>query len=181
MLASYILRRCATFLCGSRSREISEHAGPLRFTQNGRTSILENRPELTTEQLTRTVALMDAAVPDAQVTSYESLIDGLTLPDANDRHVLAAAIRCSASVIVTFNEKDFPALQLAPFGIEAQHPDAFIEYLFDLDSAAVVNAARKQRANLANPVLEVDQFLDILRRQGLVQTVRSLMGYHAIL
>lgn len=127
-------------------------------------NVLENRPELTTEQLTRTVALMDAAVPDAQVTSYESLIDGLTLPDANDRHVLAAAIRCSASVIVTFNEKDFPALQLAPFGIEAQHPDAFIEYLFDLDSAAVVNAARKQRANLANPVLEVDQFLDILRR-----------------
>ena len=86
---------------------------------------------------------MDAAVPDALVTEYEMLIDGLTLPDAKDRHVLAAAVRCSTSVIVTFNEKDFRASQLASFGIEPQHPDAFIEYLFDLDPAAVVNAAQK--------------------------------------
>ena len=57
----------------------------------------------------RTVDLMDAAVPDALVTEYEPLIDGLTLPDAKDWHVLAAAVGCSASVIVTFNEKDFPA------------------------------------------------------------------------
>ena len=91
-------------------------------------SLLANRPDLTPEQLKRTVDLMDAAVPDALVTEYEPLIDGLTLPDAKDRHVLAAAVRCSASVIVTFNEKDFPASQLAPFGIEPQHPDAFIEY-----------------------------------------------------
>lgn len=144
-------------------------------------SVSENRPDLSMEQLGRTVALMNAAVPDALVIGYEPLITGLALPDPNDRHVLAAAIRCSASVIVTFNEKDFPASQLAPFGVEAQHPDAFVEYLFDLDPAAVVNAAQKQRSNLANPTLEVDRFLDILRKQGLVQTVRALMAYHTIL
>lgn len=53
------------------------------------------------------------------MTGYESLIAGLVLPDADDRHVLAAAIRCNASVIVTFNRKDFPEEALLPYGIEA--------------------------------------------------------------
>lgn len=65
-------------------------------------SLLQNRPDLTSEQLDRTSALMDVAIPDALVTGHESLIPGLTLPDLDDRHVLAAAIRCGASVIVTF-------------------------------------------------------------------------------
>ncbi len=72
-------------------------------------NLLLNRPDLTAEQLNRTSALMDRAIPDALVTGHEELIAGLTLPDIDDRHVLAAAIRCNASVIVTFNEKDFPA------------------------------------------------------------------------
>jgi len=71
-------------------------------------NLLKNRPDLTTEQLDRTSDLMDQAIPDACVYGYERLIEGLTLPDVDDRHVLAAAIRCNASVIVTFNQKDFP-------------------------------------------------------------------------
>ena len=67
---------------------------------------------------------MDLALPDGLVTGHETLIAGLTLPDADDRHVLAAAMRCNACVIVTFNEKDFPEAALAPYGIEAQHPDS---------------------------------------------------------
>ena len=84
---------------------------------------------------------MDLAIPDGLVTGHETLITGLTLPDADDCHVLAAAVRCNASVIVTFNEKGFPASALAPYGVEAQHPDLFIDNLFDLDQAAVVAAA----------------------------------------
>jgi hypothetical protein len=72
-------------------------------------NLLLNRPDLTAEQLNRTSALMDRAIPDALISGYEELIAGLTLPDIDDRHVLAATIRCNASVIVTFNEKDFPA------------------------------------------------------------------------
>lgn len=144
-------------------------------------NLLRNRPDLTREQLDRTVAHMNAAIPDAVVTEHEPLIAGLTLPDPDDRHVLAAAIRCNASVIVTSNEADFPAAALARFGIEAQHPDEFVGYLFDLDPAAVVQAAQKQRSKLVNPALDVDRFLDMLRRQGLVQTTRSLRAYHAIL
>ena len=98
-----------------------------------------------------------------------------------DRHVLAAAIRCGASVIVTFNEKDFPGDSLEPFGIEAQHPDLFIDNLFDLDPAAVVTAAQRQRGQLKHPTVSVDAYLDVLLRQGLVQTTQALSRYRAIL
>jgi len=144
-------------------------------------NLLINRPDLRPDQVDRTSTLMNMAIPYCLVSEYEALIAGLHLPDPHDRHVLAAAIRCGASVIVTFNEKDFPQAALAPFGIEAQHPDLFIDYLFDLDAAAVVSAAQKQRAQLKSPPLDVDRYLDALLRQGLVQTVKALSTYRAIL
>lgn len=144
-------------------------------------NLLRNRPDLSAAQLDRTSGLMNDAIPDSQVCGYEKLIPGLFLPDPDDRHVLAAAIRCGASVIVTFNRKDFPDEALQEFHIEAQHPDEFIDNLFDLDPAAVVEAARRQRARLVNPKLDVDRFLDVLLKQGLVQTVKGLTAYRAVL
>ncbi|CAD0352040.1 PIN domain-containing protein [Xanthomonas hortorum pv. pelargonii] len=153
----------------------------VQIHQEWKRNLLLNRRDLTAEQVDRTSALMDRAIPDALVTGHEPLIAGLQLPDADDRHVLAAAIRCSASVIVTFNLKDFPSATLAPFGIEAQHPDEFIENLFDLDQAAVVSAAQRQRAQLTNPGMEVERYLEVLLRQGLVQTVKALTIYRTVL
>lgn len=153
----------------------------LEIHQEWKRNLLKNRPDLKAEQLDRTSDLMDQAIPDACVTGYETLIEGLSLPDANDRHVLAAAIRCSASVIVTFNQKDFPASKLDEFGIEAQHPDEFVDNLFDLDPAAVVAAAQRQRQQLKMPQMDVDPYLDLLMRQGLVQSVKALNQYRAIL
>lgn len=144
-------------------------------------NLLKNRPDLTPEQLDRTSDLMNRAIPNACVTGYENLIEGLSLPDVNDRHVLAAAIRCNASVIVTFNQKDFPARKLDPFGIEAQHPDEFIDNLFDLDPAAVIASAQRQRQQLKMPPMNIDTYLDLLLRQGLVQSVKALTEYRAIL
>lgn len=144
-------------------------------------SLLRDRSDLTAEQLNRTSALMDQAIPDALVTGHEAIAENLRLPDPGDRHVLAAAIRCGASVIVTFNEKDFPADALEPFGIEAQHPDLFVDNLFDLDPAAVIAAAQRQRRQLKNPPMTVDAYLDVLLRQGLAQTTQALGGYRAIL
>ena len=69
---------------------------------------------------------MDEQVKDAKVTGFEPFIDKLELPDSNDRHVLAAAIRCNADAIVTFNLKDFPISVLKPHGIDVLHPDDFI-------------------------------------------------------
>lgn len=144
-------------------------------------NLLRNRPKLDPGQLQRTVDLMNKAVPDALVTGHEDLIDSLTLPDPDDRHVLAAAIRCNASVIVTFNERDFPAERLATFGIEVQHPDEFIDNLFDLDQAAVVAAAQKQRSTLKNPPIDADRYLEILLKQGLTRTVKDLAGFRSVL
>ncbi|WP_438301066.1 PIN domain-containing protein [Pseudomonas sp. NMS19W] len=144
-------------------------------------NLLKNRPDLTMEQLDRTSKLMDQAIPDACVHDYEDLIAGLTLPDRDDRHVLAAAIRCGAGVIVTFNQKDFPSQTLEPFGIEAQHPDEFVDNLLALDPAAVVSAAQKQRQQLRMPAMDIDPFLDLLQRQGLVTSVKALSDYRAIL
>jgi hypothetical protein len=152
-----------------------------RIHEEWKRNLRLNRPDLRADQIDRTSALMDQAIPDALVSGHEGLIAGLNLPDPDDRHVLAAAIRCGASVIVTFNEKDFPQAALSPYGVEAQHPDLFIDNLFDLDAAAIVTAAQKQRAQLKNPPLDVDRYLDVLLRQGLVQTVKALSTYRAIL
>ena len=144
-------------------------------------NLLKNRTDLTMEQLDRTSDLMDRAIPEACVIDYEDLVTGLTLPDRDDRHVLAAAIRCGAGVIVTFNLKDFPDVLLAPFGIEAQHPDEFVENLFHLDPSVVVAAAQRQRQQLKNPVMDIESFLNLLQRQGLSRSVQALASYRAIL
>lgn len=152
-----------------------------RIHDEWKRNLLINRPDLSARQLDRTSDLMDRAIPDALVTDFESLVDGLSLPDPDDRHVLAAAIRCHASVIVTFNERDFPDDVLDAFGMEAQHPDVFVENLFDLDPACVVAAAQRQRQQLKSPPIEVDHYLDILRRHGLSQTVKALSAFRAVL
>lgn len=87
-------------------------------------NVLKDRPDLEARQLDRTRQLMDANVLDCLVTGYESLIRSLSLPDEDDRHVLAAAIRCGADSIVTFNLKDFPQSALEPYGIEGKRTAA---------------------------------------------------------
>src|SRR5262245_25231347 len=72
-------------------------------------NILANRPDLKPEALARTRELMNQAVPDCLVSGHESLVDSLNLPDPDDRHVLAAAIRCGAQAIITLNLSDFSA------------------------------------------------------------------------
>lgn len=86
------------------------------------TALLKKRPDLSREKLERTRELMDKHAIDALVTGYEDLIPSLQLPDPNDRHVLAAAIRARADVIVTVNLRDFPSESLAPLAIEAAAP-----------------------------------------------------------
>lgn len=137
-------------------------------------TLLANRPDLTRVRLERTRTLMDAAVPDCLVTGHESLIAGLTLPDADDRHVLAAAITCQAGVIVTYNLRDFPDSELGRFGIEAQHPDEFIRHLFDLSPAAVCQAVRELRSDLRKHPKTVQQLLDTFLAAGLAETVSAL-------
>lgn len=144
-------------------------------------NLLMNRPDITQAALTRTVELMERALPDARVVGFETLIEGLTLPDENDRHVLAVALRAKAEVIVTLNQKDFPASALQKFNIEALHPDDFITDLLDLSPGIALEAVRRQRQSLRHPPLSTDDLLDMLLKQGLNGTVSVLKGYrHAI-
>ncbi|MEJ5864691.1 PIN domain-containing protein [Pseudomonas farsensis] len=144
-------------------------------------NVLKNRPDLTQAQLVRTVESMNRAVPDCLVNGYEELISGLGLPDEDDRHVLAAAIKCGASVIVTYNLKDFPADVLKCFEIEALHPDVFLSDIWDLDQAAVLEAVQKQRASLKNPVYTARELLDTLLKQRLPEVVKHLSSYESLI
>jgi predicted nucleic acid-binding protein len=144
-------------------------------------NLLEDRKDLCREQLERTRGLMNASVLDCLVTGYEELIPALTLPDPNDRHVLAAAIRSRTDVIVTSNLKDFPSEVLTKYGMDAQHPDEFIKHLLNLAPHAVCEAAKNQRQRLKNPPKTVDDYLAGLERQGLAQTVNELRSFAALL
>lgn len=105
------------------------------------------------------------------------MIESLELPDPDDRHVLAAAIRCGAQVIVTNNLKDFPSEILEQYELEAQHPDEFLEYQFGLRPNLVIRAAKEQRARWKNPPFTADQYLERLSAQGLVITAEKLADY----
>ena len=142
---------------------------------------LKKNPHLTRERLDMTASKMNEAVMDSLVSDYEPLIAGLQLPDTNDRHVLAAAIKGQAEVIVTFNLKDFPADYLSQFNVWAQHPDEFMSDLIDIAPGEVLLAARQQRAALRNPPRTVDEFLDTLLRQQLPRTVAYLKGRKELL
>lgn len=129
------------------------------------------------ETLVKVSKLMDKHVQDAKVYEYESLIANLDLPDPNDRHVLAAAIKSGADALVTFNLKDFPSEQLAPYGLIALHPDDFIYQLIDLAPVECCVAIKKQRKALKTPPLTALRLLEVLQQQQLPQTVSKLKDY----
>jgi hypothetical protein len=117
---------------------------------------------------------MNACVRDALVSDFEQLIEILELPDPGDRHVLAAAIRGRADLIVTVNLKDFPIDVLNRWGIEAQHPDEFLVNQFHLSQPLFLQALRVVRLRLKNPPKSVHDYLDTLRTQGLLATVKAI-------
>jgi predicted nucleic acid-binding protein len=140
-------------------------------------NVLKDNAQLSAERLARTRSLMNEAVRDCLVSGYEDLVDSLTLPDSDDRHVLAAAIRAGAQVIVTYNLKDFPRDTLARFDIEPLHPDAFLVSLFDLAPGLVCGAVKRQREGLRNPPKTAEELLTSLEGQGLTQAVARLRQF----
>lgn len=144
-------------------------------------NLLSNRPDLAQKQLIRTASLMNNALPDARVSQYEPLIEGIELPDLNDRHVVAAAIKCHAKIIVTLNLKDFPKESMDQLEIEALHPDEFISDLFDLNHALALSAVRRQRLSLTKPEININEYFAALLRQGLPMTFKALEKYQSMI
>ena len=144
-------------------------------------NVLASRSDLTRKQLERTRDLMNTSVLDSVVTDYQRFIPMVELPDKNDRHVVAAAIRCGAAAIVTRNQKDFPATELRKYDLETIDPDDFIVQQFHLSEARVVDSARKVRARLKNPPLSVEEYLVTLEKQELPKTVTLLRHFRDLI
>jgi hypothetical protein len=137
-------------------------------------NLLLKEPNRVRSKLERTRDLMNSAVLDCLITGFEARIESLDLPDLNDRHVLAAAIHGKVDVIVTFNLSDYPGSILSIYGMEAQHPDAFVDGLIQADPDAIFAAVKRQRERLKNPPRSVEEFLATLERQSLPKTVSQL-------
>jgi PIN domain len=131
-------------------------------------NLLANRPDLKRERLLRTCDEMNRAVPDAMVTGYEYLISTLTLPDPEDRHVLAAAMIGGSEVILTLNLKDFPEDRL-PAGISAVAPDEFLCRLFDHNPAELLETMNFHRKSLTRPLKTAEEYIESLRKGGLIR------------
>lgn len=137
-------------------------------------SLHENRPDIGLDRLDRTRKFMNEAVRDVVVDGYESLIDGVDLPDPDDRHVLAAAIRSHAQMIVTANIKDFPASELEKWNIEAKHPDDFLVDQFYLDGIAMHVITQQIADSYTSRSWTQRDVVDALARGGLTQAAALL-------
>lgn len=137
-------------------------------------NLKENRPDLDPAKLDRTRELMNLAVRDCLVTGYEPLVAALHLPDPDDRHVLAAAIKAQAQVIVTDNRHDFPTSVLAQWNVEPKDADVFVLDQIDLSKSIVFGAVQQVADSRRCPPNTVADVLGELARNGLIESVAAL-------
>lgn len=128
------------------------------------------RKGVSKEEAVKRTLKMNLAFPDALVNNYESLIETLKLPDLKDRHVLAAAIKTNANLIVTNNLKDFPQEYLNDFGLSAKCADDFFTDIIDLNHDLSIKAFRKLVLNKKRPPYDIFDVLEIFRNSGLKDT-----------
>lgn len=139
-------------------------------------NLCSNRPDLDPNLLARTRELMVTAIRDCLVTGYEPLISALELPDPGDRHVLAAAIRARAQVIVTSNLKDFPRSALDQWDVEPKSPDDFVLDQISLNEKVVWGCVQQIADAWRNPPGTILDVLARLERNGLTRSVAALGG-----
>ncbi len=136
-------------------------------------AVQKRRPDIPQARLQRLRHLMADAVPDCLVRDYEPLIEGLILRDPDDRHVLAAAIKSSAQVIVTA-DKDFTVDDLRPWNVEAKHPDDFVLDQIDINDRLVWSCVQQIAISRRASPVTVEDVLGELERSGLVQSAAEL-------
>lgn len=137
-------------------------------------NLLANTPGLPAERLEATRQLMNAALPEAAVTGYERHIPIVKLPDPDDRHVAAAAIEAGASIIVTWNLRDFPAAALRKHGLARLSPDAFLTGLYEQAPDMLIGSLANARHNLSQSRVPPSSFISILREQRLTKLAAQI-------
>lgn len=147
----------------------------LRFTdeilEEVRRSVLARYPDA---NIDRTISLIRAEFGDGLVTGYDALKAVMT-NDEDDRHVLAAAVRASAQLIVTDNVRHFPVECRQPYNIDVQTGDEFLQNLWDLDDEIMTKVLEEEAASTSRPKLTVDGVLGRLEKAapGFVALVRE--------
>ena len=124
------------------------------------------------------ISKANQAFPDALVQNYQGLISNLQLPDKDDCHVLAAALKTNANLIVTNNIKDFPEAYLQTFSLNAKTADDFLTDIIDLNQEQAIAAFKEMVLNKKNPKQDEFEVLNLLRNAGLHDTANYL---HALL
>ena len=122
---------------------------------------------------------MEAAFEDAAVSDYGRLLcvcDGL--PDPNDAHVVAAALKTQATIIVTENLRDFPDEISAPLNLEVRSADVFIANTLALAPGKAVAAVRTMRERLKRPEKTAEALLIDMEAAGLTETVDVLRPHN---
>ena len=132
------------------------------------------RNGLTKTESQRRMHMIQDAFPFAMVRGYESLIEQLDLPDEDDRHVLAAAIRVGADTIITQNLKDFPKSALSPLGIAAMNADTFLVGVIHKNPTKALRAFKQMVKQRKRPTQSSQEVIQSLRSQGLKQTAELL-------
>lgn len=144
-------------------------------------NLLKNRIDLTRAKLENTKNLMNEAILDCLVEGFEKLEENLNLPDTNDNHVLAAAIQSKATLIITYNLKDFPCSILGSYGIKAIHPDDFFCELIKKDAMRFILAIKNCHVKLKNPKQDLESYLSNLKEKSLlVKTIDFLLNNIAL-
>jgi len=141
-----------------------------KIQEEWKRNLSEARPDIPEAVLDSTILQMDKAFPDADIENFEEIVPGLSLPDPNDHHVLAASIVGKVDVIVTYNTKDFPQSYVSKYHIEVVDPDTFIVNLIDLNPELALRAIQKQSERLKDPPKTVSEVIDTLEVNGLVKT-----------
>lgn len=115
----------------------------------------------TAEQARQLTDTMTEYFPECRVSDYTAFVKDAT-NHPKDRHVVGAALKAGARVIVTLNLRDFPSTAIDRHGIAAQSPDTFLMSLFENDSSQLVAIVAQQAADLRNPMSSVADVLAAL-------------------
>lgn len=121
------------------------------------------------------------AFPEGEVEVSKRLVQSLNLPDVDDQHVLAAAIRARAALIVTDNLKDFPHGELDEYEVDAVSADKFIADVISLSKVAAIAAIRKMRQRFNRPEIDAAELILRCEKTGLIETAQILNEYKALI
>jgi len=165
-----ILDSCVIFpmpLCDTLLRAAEANFYCVHYSQeilDGATRNLVKTGRMIDLKASRFQEMIKRYFPHAMVEVPRDLVDIMTNHPA-DRHVVAAAIVAKAKIIVTSNLKHFPVEALTPWSIEAQHPDVFLTYLYEIFPDSMVQLIQQQSQDLNNPPLSIAELLDRLNPQ----------------